>query len=59
MEQIKTWLLFLNRYKMRKKSFILLLISIPVICFVIGNISLSGKNEPVKVYIYMPDLMMS
>lgn len=52
MEQIKTWLLFLNRYKMRKKSFILLLISIPVICFVIGNISLSGKNEPVKVYIY-------
>lgn len=52
MEQIKTWLFFLARYKTRKKSFIILLVSIPVICFIIGNISISEKNETVRVYIY-------
>lgn len=52
MEQIKSWLLFLTRYKTKKKSFIILLVSITVGCFIIGNISISEKNETVKIYIY-------
>ncbi len=52
MKTFKTWTFFLLKYKTRKKSFLAMLICIPILCVIIGNISLSDTNSEVFVSVF-------